>query len=116
MTTMRQPLEEHPLLRCLASVEQALDDVAGLDPTYLPIGDKARALRAVDRELARLEGLRLDLLAASSDVATDARVRSAGVWLAGESRAGARPGCVTNGSPRRSATGPPYSVPCATVR
>jgi hypothetical protein len=53
MTTMRQPLEEHPLLRCLASVEQALDDVAGLDPTYLPIGDKAHALRAVDRELAR---------------------------------------------------------------
>jgi hypothetical protein len=92
MTTMRQPLEEHPLLRCLASVEQALDDVAGLDPTYLPIGDKARALRAVDRELARLEGLRLDLLAASSDVATDAGVRSAGVWLAGESRAGAAAG------------------------
>jgi hypothetical protein len=89
MTTMRQPLEEHPLLRCLASVEQALDDVAGLDPTYLPTADKARALCAVDRELARLEGLRLELLAASSDVATDAGVRSAGVWLAGESRAGA---------------------------
>jgi hypothetical protein len=51
MTTMRQPLEEHPFLRCLASVDAALDDVAGLDPTYIPTGDKTRALRAVDREL-----------------------------------------------------------------
>jgi hypothetical protein len=65
MTTMRQPLEEHPLLRCLASVDAALDDVSALDPAFLPTGDKARALRAVDRELARLEGLRLELLAAS---------------------------------------------------
>jgi hypothetical protein len=92
MATMRQPLEEHPLLRCLASVDASLDDVAGLDPAFLPTGDKARALRAVDRELARLEGLRLDLLAASSDVATDAGARSAGVWLAGESRAEAASG------------------------
>jgi hypothetical protein len=92
MTTTRHPLEEHPLLRCLASVDEALDDVAGLDPSFLPTGDKARALRAVDRELTRLEGLRLELLATSSDVAADAGARSAGVWLAGESRAGASSG------------------------
>jgi hypothetical protein len=92
MTTMRQPLEEHPLLRCLAAVDEALDDVAGLDPTFLATGEKARALVAVDRELSRLEGLRLDLLAASSDVAADAAARSAGVWLASETRSGAPSG------------------------
>jgi hypothetical protein len=92
MTTMRRPLEEHPLLRCLSRVDRALDDVAGLDPTFLPTSDKARALRAVDRELARLEGLRLELLAASADVAAEAGARSAGVWLAEESRSGAASG------------------------
>jgi hypothetical protein len=97
MTTIRQPLEEHPLLRCLASVDEALDEVAELDPTFLPTGDKARALRAVDRELARLEGLRLELIAASLDVATDAGARSAGVWLAAEARHAAASGVCDQG-------------------
>jgi hypothetical protein len=88
MTTMRQPLEGHPLLRALACVDRALDDVAALDPVFLTTDDKARALVTVDRELSRLEGLRLELLAASSDVAADAGARSAGVWLAGETRRG----------------------------
>ncbi len=92
MSTMSVPLEEHPLLRCLASVDAALDDAGELDPAFLPTPDKARALRAVDRELARLEGLRLRLLAASGDVAADEGARSAGVWLAAGSRAGAADG------------------------
>jgi len=92
MSAMSVPLEEHPLLRCLASVDEALDDASELDPAFLPTRDKARALRAVDRELARLEGLRLRLLAASGDVAVDMGARSAGVWLAGESRTGAANG------------------------
>ncbi len=89
---MSVPLEEHPLLRCLASVGAALDDVSELDPAFLPTPDKARALRAVDRELSRLEGLRLRLLAASGDVAADEGARSAGVWLAAESRASSASG------------------------
>jgi hypothetical protein len=92
MSMMSVPLEEHPLLRCLTSVRGALDDAAELDPRFVPTRDKERALRAVDRELARLEGLRLRLLAASGDVADDAGARSAGVWLAGESRAGTASG------------------------
>src|SRR4029079_19372523 len=50
------------------------------------------ALRAVARLIARLEGRRLALLAASPDVAADAGARSAGVWLALESRRGAAAG------------------------
>ncbi|MFL5332449.1 MAG: DUF222 domain-containing protein, partial [Geminicoccaceae bacterium] len=86
------PMEEHPLLRALGRVDEALDDVAPLEPAYLPAGDKARALLAVARELSRLEGLRLELLAASDDLAQDKGARSAGVWLAQETRAGAPSG------------------------
>ena len=90
--SMPLPLEEHPLLRALTSVDAALDDVAGLDPTYLSTREKERALLAVQRELARLEGLRLELLAAAGDVADEHAARSAGTWLAVETRSGARQG------------------------
>ncbi len=92
---MAQPLEEHPLLRCLAAIDAGLDDVADLDPAFLPTGEKARALVAVDRELARLEGLRLQLVAAAEDVAEDRGARSAGVWLAVERREGVPAGVRT---------------------
>jgi hypothetical protein len=85
-------MDQHPLLRALSSVCSALDDLAGLDPAFLPTRDKERALLAVDRELSRLEGLRLELLAASDDVADDRAARSAGVWLAQETRHGVREG------------------------
>jgi hypothetical protein len=90
--SMPLPLEEHPLLRALTSVDAALDDVAGLDPTYLGTREKERALLAVQRELARLEGLRLELLAAAGDVADEHAARSAGTWLAVETGSGARQG------------------------
>ena len=89
---MRPPLDEHPLLRALSAVDEALDDVADLDPAFLPSSDKARAMVRVDRELARLEGLRLRLIAAADDVAQERGARSAGMWLALERREGARAG------------------------
>jgi hypothetical protein len=89
---MRSPLDAHPLLRCLAGIDQRLDDAADLDPTYLPMREKERALLAVDRELARLEGLRLQLLAVADDVAQEHGARSAGTWLALERREGAPAG------------------------
>jgi hypothetical protein len=52
-------MDQHPLLRALAAVDDALDGVADLDPAFLPTGDKERALVTVQRELSRLEGLRL---------------------------------------------------------
>ncbi len=99
-----RPPHEHPLLRALADVDDRLDDVAALDPTFLPTSDKARALVAVDREIARLEGLRLDLLTASAEVADDAGARSAGLWLAAERhddpRAGVRSQRLADGVAR----------------
>src|SRR5690348_2189648 len=86
------PMGEHPLLRALASVDAAIDDMAGLDPAFLPTREKERALLTVQRELARLDGLRMELLAAAGDVADDHVARSAGAWLAAETRSGARQG------------------------
>jgi hypothetical protein len=85
-------MDQHPLLRALSSVEAALDDVAGLDPAFLPTRDKERALLGVQRELSRLEGLRLELLDSAADVADDHAARSAGVWLAAETRSGVHEG------------------------
>jgi hypothetical protein len=90
--SMRPPLDEHPLLRALAAVDDALDEAAELDPMFLPTRDKERALVAVQRELSRLEGLKHELLAAAGEVADDHAARSAGQWLAVETRSGARNG------------------------
>ncbi|HEX4687427.1 MAG TPA: DUF222 domain-containing protein [Nocardioides sp.] len=87
-----QVQDPHPLVGALAVVSSALDEVSDLDPRTVPTREKQQLLRTLDRELARMEGLRLDLLAASSDVAEDTGARSAGVWLALDSRAGAAAG------------------------
>jgi hypothetical protein len=85
-------MDEHPLLRALSAASAALDDVAELDPAFLPRRDKERALLAVQHELARLEGLRLELLGSAAEVADDHAARSAGVWLAAETRSGVHEG------------------------
>src|SRR5262245_27206235 len=84
--SMSVPMAERPLVRALARVDAALDDVAELDPSFLSTGEKERALVGVQRELARLEGLRLQLVSAAGDVAEEHAARSAGVWLAAETR------------------------------
>lgn len=85
-------MEEPPLLRALSSVEAALDDTTEVEPAFLPTGDKEQALLRVQRALSRLEGLRLELLASSDDVADEHAARSAGVWLAVVTRSGVREG------------------------
>src|SRR3954451_8387501 len=85
-------LDDHPLVRALDGVAELLDGVTGLDPTFVPTRQKMRALRSVDGVIARLGGLRLDLLSVSADVADETGARSAGVWLAVESRRGAASG------------------------
>jgi len=81
MSQAAVPLQ-HPIERCVASVSAALDDAAGSSPTYLSTSAKRRAVIGLSRQMARLEGLRLAVLAASSDVASEDAARSAGAWLA----------------------------------
>ena len=59
----------HPLVGCVAEVGAALDRVAGADPIYLTTDAKEAVLAGLTRQIARLEGLRLSVLAAAGDVA-----------------------------------------------
>lgn len=108
-------MAEHPLVRALRRVDAVLDEVAELDPTFLPTGDKARALLAVNRELSRLEGLRLELLDAAGDVAAQEAARSAGVWLAHETKAGAPSGVRSQRLAQGLGGGATYAVRSATA-
>lgn len=81
MSQAAVPLQ-HPLERCVATVSAALADAAGNSPTYLSTPAKRQVLTALSRQIARLEGLRLAVVAAADDVADEDAARSAGAWVA----------------------------------
>ena len=85
---LASPSLEHPVLRCADRIAAALDDVADVDPLYLPTPDKAAALLRLARVEERLHELRLRVLAGADDVALDAGARSPGAWLAHQTRSG----------------------------
>lgn len=64
----------------------ALDEAAGVDPLYLSTQDKSTLLVELTRSLARLTGLRADVLAVADDLAAQTGMRSAASWLALETR------------------------------
>jgi hypothetical protein len=72
---------EHPLTKCIETIEQALADARGVDPAYLSPTDKARALLRLHRAGERLHAVKLALLATSTDVAETDASRSPGAWL-----------------------------------
>lgn len=82
------PSLQHPVLRCANRIAAALDDVAEVDPVFLPTPDKAAALLQLARAEERLHELRLRVLAGADDVALDAGARSPGAWLAHQTRSG----------------------------
>ena len=69
---MSQP---HPVLEALAAVEDALKDVAHVDPTFMSTADKRAALVRQARVEARLKELGLRVQASSGDVAADEAAR-----------------------------------------
>ncbi len=71
----------HPLERCVSVIDSVLDDASGSDPIYLTTEAKGSVLVDLSRVISRLEGLRLQVLAAAGDVADEAGARSAGQWL-----------------------------------
>lgn len=77
---------QHPLERCVAGVSAVLDDAAGSSPTYLSTSAKREVLHSLSRQIARLEGLRLAVLAVADDVAAEDAARSAGAWVAVDAR------------------------------
>ena len=77
---------QHPLLDAVASVARELDKAATFNPTFVPITDKAAALRELSVLVTRTQGLLMGVLAASGDVADEAGARSAGEWYAAATR------------------------------
>ena len=82
---------EHPVLACAAEMSASLDRVVGVDPAYLPTPAKATALTELSRIVTRAQALLLRVLANADDVALDQGARSAGAWLAHETRADVGP-------------------------
>lgn len=78
--------QTHPVLGCLASIEEALKDVEGVEPAFMETDAKADALVGLTRAQARLDALRLRVLATADDVADRHGARDAASWLAGATR------------------------------
>jgi hypothetical protein len=75
------PPGSHPVLQALAVVEDALKDVAQVDPTFMSTSDKRAALVSQARAEARLKELGLRVQASSEDVAADEGARDVAEWL-----------------------------------
>ena len=80
MTIQSTPV--HPVLACAAAMDEALKDVAGVDPLFMQTPDKQSALTALTQVASRVEELRLRVLAGAEDVAVDAATRDVAAWLA----------------------------------
>jgi hypothetical protein len=84
------PAREHPLVAAARAVGEVLDQTAGVDPIHLTAQEKAQVLVELTRALGRVEGLRAQVLAVADDLATVTANRSAGTWLAVETRTSRR--------------------------
>jgi hypothetical protein len=77
----------HPVLSAIAASHAAFDEIAGVDPIYMTVGEKKAALVAIAKLRARADALDLQLLAAGAvDVADETGARSTAVWLADQTR------------------------------
>ncbi|MBD8870162.1 HNH endonuclease signature motif containing protein [Nocardioides donggukensis] len=86
MDQSRTPSAVHPLLACAATVTEAVTE-ARMRPVELAGTEvKARALVDLTTAIGQLEALRLEVIAASGDVAHDAGARSVASWLAPTTR------------------------------
>jgi hypothetical protein len=86
MAVMSEDVGRHPVLACAERLADELDAITTVPVEYLPVDDKAEALVALTAAAARLDALRLRLLAAADDVALEAGARDAGAWLAHQTR------------------------------
>ncbi|UMG91607.1 DUF222 domain-containing protein [Nocardioides sp. TF02-7] len=80
----------HPVLACAQRVSAALDEVAGVEATFMPTEAKAAAITELHRAEQRLKALRLKVMAASSDVASENAAADVASWLAYEVNADLR--------------------------
>src|SRR3954447_19109616 len=75
------PLPQHPILGCVAELGSALDAVGDAQPLYLSTAEKSAAMRELATIEARVQALRLRVMAASDDVAEAEGARDVGAWF-----------------------------------
>jgi hypothetical protein len=71
----------HPVSRCVQTMTSALDDLGDAHPMYLALDAKREALVTLSVLSSRIEGLRLQVIAASDDVAEQEGCRNVSSWL-----------------------------------
>jgi hypothetical protein len=76
----------HPVSRCVHAVTAALDDLGDAHPGYLSMDGKREALVQLAVLSSRIEGLRLQVIAASDDVAELDGCRNVSSWLVPRTR------------------------------
>src|SRR5262245_19044126 len=81
-----EPMGVHPFVRCADAIEEALKEVAGVDPSFLQTEDKADVLRRLHALEGRLTGLRLRVMATADELADATADHSVATWQAAETR------------------------------
>lgn len=76
-----EAIPQHPVLRCLRRLSEALDEVADVDPLFLSTADKREALLEATALQDRLSALRLSLVAVAGDVADADGMPNVASWL-----------------------------------
>ena len=77
---------QHPVLTCLDVLEEALKDVAGVDPGFMTVADKEATLVRTAEVASRLKELQLRVLAAAEDLAAETGQRDQAAWLSHHGR------------------------------
>jgi hypothetical protein len=81
MEQAAEATSEPLLLRAAHAVDTELTKVRDLDPTFLSAPEKAELLRSLTHAIHQAQGLLVDTMAVSADVADHDACASAGAWL-----------------------------------
>jgi hypothetical protein len=76
----------HPIIAAASEVRASLKAVAGANPTFMTVEEKAAALRELVAAEAQLVELRLRILADAGDLAASTAAKDAAGWLAQHTR------------------------------
>jgi hypothetical protein len=89
----QQSHSTHPVLACADALEEAMKDVAGVDPAFMRPGEKAEALTRLSRLGDRVVALRLRVMACADELAETTADHNVATWLAVETRTDPRLQC-----------------------
>ncbi len=84
--SQQHPIERHPIVAVASDIRSLLKGVAGVNPTFMSIEDKAVALCELVRAEGQLAELRLRVLADAGDLAESTGAKNAAGWLAHQTR------------------------------